>query len=147
MQLQPSFLHRLHDDFPREEQRVIKNCYRRQEILNSLVKDLNMLFSSRPLSAGSELYGELERSILNYGVLDVVDVDIMDDELINRLRNNIHQTLTYFEPRLRDISIKLQNNSPENIRFWVQGIVWGECIVFSVSWSNIAYTYSISWEK
>ncbi|EDQ2188407.1 type VI secretion system baseplate subunit TssE [Salmonella enterica] len=147
MQPQPSFFHRLHDDFPREEEHVIKSSYRRQEILDSLVKDLTMLFSSRPLSAGLKLYGELNRSILNYGVLDVVDVDIMDGERINRLHNNIYQAIIYFEPRLQDISIKLQNNSPENIRFWVQGIIWGECIVFSVSWSSIAYTYSISLDK
>lgn len=147
MLLQPSFFHRLNDDFPREEERGIKNSYNRQGILSSLSKDLNMLFSSRSLSAGSELYGELERSILNYGVLDVVDVDIMEDERIECLRQNIYHTLQWFEPRLSDIDIKLQNNSPENIRFWVQGVFQGECIVFSISWSSIAYTYSISWDK
>ncbi|WP_032114460.1 GPW/gp25 family protein [Candidatus Arsenophonus nilaparvatae] len=140
----PSFLYRLHDDFPHEEEFEIKNN-QRQAAIDSLVSDLNMLFSSRPLSGSLEVYDELERSILNYGVIDVVDVDILNDDRIELLRKNIYQSLVLFEPRLQDITVKLQNNSPENIVFWVQGLFWGQRIVFSVTWSSVAYSYSIFW--
>ncbi|HGJ5897410.1 type VI secretion system baseplate subunit TssE [Arsenophonus apicola] len=142
----PSFLYRLHDDFPHEEEFETK-YNQRQAAIDSLVSDLNMLFSSRPLSGSLDVYDELERSILNYGVIDVVDVDILNDDRIELLRKNIYQSLVLFEPRLQDITIKLQNNSPENIVFWVQGLFWGQRIVFSVTWSSVAYSYSVFWEE
>jgi predicted component of type VI protein secretion system len=142
----PSFLYRLHDDFPHEEEFETK-YNQRQAAIDSLVSDLNMLFSSRPLSGSLDVYDELERSILNYGVIDVVDVDILNDDRIELLRKNIYQSLVLFELRLQDITIKLQNNSPENIVFWVQGLFWGQRIVFSVTWSSVAYSYSVFWEE
>lgn len=145
MLFQMSFLHRLHDDFPGEEFRETLNQHTRQDVLNSLIRDLSMLFSSRSVPVKKTLYAELERSIVNYGIADVVDVDIVDDERIKRLRENIFNALHNFEPRLKNVVIKLQNNSPENIVFWVEAFFYGERVLFSVRWCTIAYTYSIVW--
>lgn len=144
MLFQPSFLHRLKDDYPGDEERGITLSHKRSDIVQSLMSDLNMLFSSRPLSLGSELYGELPKSILNYGVFDVIDVDISDNERIEALNNNIHQALSWFEPRLENLVITLQKNTPESIIFWVNGVFINEQIEFSISWSSTAYTYTLS---
>ncbi|WP_434524869.1 type VI secretion system baseplate subunit TssE [Photorhabdus asymbiotica] len=145
--IQPSFLHRLKDDYPQNEERGVTLIWSRQEVVQSLMFDLNMLFSSRPISAVLPLFGELPKSVLNYGVSDVISVDISDDERIDALSNNIYQAISWFEPRLKNVVITLQKNTPENITFWVSGIFFNEQIVFSISWSSTAYTYSISWDR
>ncbi|CAQ84371.1 MULTISPECIES: type VI secretion system baseplate subunit TssE [Photorhabdus] len=145
--IQPSFLHRLKDDYPQNEERGVTFIWSRQEVVQSLMFDLNMLFSSRPISAVLPLFGELPKSVLNYGVSDVISVDISDDERIDALSNNIYQAISWFEPRLKNVVITLQKNTPENITFWVSGIFFNEQIVFSISWSSTAYTYSISWDR
>lgn len=145
--IQPSFLHRLKDDYPQNEERGVTPIWSRQGVVQSLMFDLNMLFSSRPISVVSPLFGELPKSVLNYGVSDVISVDISDDERIDALNNNIYQAISWFEPRLKDVVITLQKNTPENITFWVSGIFFNEQIVFSISWSSTAYTYSISWDR
>ncbi|KOY63849.1 type VI secretion system baseplate subunit TssE [Photorhabdus heterorhabditis] len=145
--IQPSFLHRLKDDHPQNEERGVTPTWSHQEVVKSLMFDLNMLFSSRPISAVLPLFGELPKSVLNYGVSDVISVDISDDERIDALNNNIYQAISWFEPRLKNVVITLQKNTPENITFWVSGIFFNEQIVFSISWSSTAYTYSISWDR
>ncbi|EQC01172.1 type VI secretion system baseplate subunit TssE [Photorhabdus temperata] len=145
--IQPSFLHRLKDDYPQDEKRGVTLNWSRQEVVQSLISDLSMLFSSRPISAISPLFGELPKSVLNYGVSDVINVDISDDERIDALSNNIYQAISWFEPRLKNVVITLQKNTPENITFWVNGDFFNEQVVFSISWSSTAYTYSISWDK
>ncbi|MCC8374719.1 MULTISPECIES: type VI secretion system baseplate subunit TssE [Photorhabdus] len=147
MMIQPSFLHRLKDDYPQDENRGVTLVWSRQEVIQSLIADLSMLFSSRPISEVFPLFGELSKSVLNYGVSDVINVDISDDERIDALSNNIYQAISRFEPRLQDVVITLQKNTPENITFWVKGIFFNEQVVFSISWNSTAYTYSISWDK
>lgn len=144
MLLKPSFLHRLQDDNPRDEEHDITPMYKWPEVVQSLMSDLNMLFSSRPLSSGTELYGELPKSVLNYGVFDVIDVDISDSERIEALSNFITQALSWFEPRLESVVITLQKNTPESIIFWVCGIFIHEQVAFSISWSSTAYTYTLN---
>ncbi|MBS9423049.1 type VI secretion system baseplate subunit TssE [Photorhabdus caribbeanensis] len=147
MMIQPSFLHRLKDDYPQDEKQGVALIWSRQEVVQSLISDLSMLFSSRPISEISPLFGELPKSVLNYGVSDVINVDISDDERIDALSNNIYQAIFWFEPRLKNVVITLQKNTPENITFWVSGIFLNEQVVFSISWNSTAYTYSISWDK
>lgn len=144
MLLKPSFLHRLQDDNPRDEEHGITPMYKRPEIVQSLMSDLNMLFSSRPLSSGTTLYGELPKSVLNYGVFDVIDVDISDNERIEALSNFITQALSWFEPRLENVVITLQNKTPESIIFWLSGVFIYESVAFSISWSSTAYTYTLN---
>lgn len=144
MLLQPSFLHRLKDDYPHDEERGVTLMYKRQDVVQSLMSDLNMLFSSRSLLLGSELYDALPKSVLNYGVFDVIDVDISDSDRIEALSNNIYQAISWFEPRLENVVILLQKNAPESITFLVNGVFISEYVSFSISWSSTAYAYTLN---
>ncbi|WP_248000648.1 type VI secretion system baseplate subunit TssE [Photorhabdus hindustanensis] len=117
MMIQPSFLHRLKDDYPQDEKRGVALVWSRQEVVQSLISDLNMLFSSRPISEISPLFGELPKSVLNYGVSDVINVDISDDERIDALSNNIYQAISWFEPRLKSVVITLQKKYARKYNF------------------------------
>lgn len=143
MLLQPSFFHRLLDDYPADTERNVTLMYKSKEVIQSLLFDLNLIFSSRSLSNSTKLEGELKKSVLNYGVIDVIDVDISDDERIDALSKNIEQAIACFEPRLKNVTIHLLKNTPENITFCVNGLFIAEHVSFSISWSSTAYTYTL----
>lgn len=143
MLVQPSFFHRLIDDYPEDKELSVKLIYKWKDVIQSLLFDLNLIFSSRPLSNSEKLEGELNKSVLNYGVIDVINFDISDDERIEALKRNIHNAITCFEPRLKKVTVDLQNNTPEDIKFLVNCFFMGEPVSFSISWSSTAYTYTL----
>ena len=80
----------------------------RESIRAELIRLLN---SRRSALARSESYGELDRSLVNYGIPDFTGANMRAGDDRESLRLEIERTIRLFEPRLSSVRVELL--SPE----------------------------------
>ena len=132
--LQPSLLDRLTDDEPEKtqeprEKRVLSS----QRLRESVRRDLNWLFNTTNLASlqSLELYPEVERSTLNFGLPDLAGrtASSIDRELMERL---LRRAIWEYEPRLLRSSLRVKLVlDPEELNhfamnFSIQAELWAQ---------------------
>jgi type VI secretion system protein ImpF len=132
--LQPCLLDRLTDDEPevaregRDQNVVSLRKYR-----NAVLRDVEMLFNSRAYPLHDMIYdfGEVARSVLNYGILDLSGTNI-SEENASELEAQLKQALKNFEPRIshKALSVRVvsSQDTPDvrTLLFEISGELWAQ---------------------
>ena len=130
--LQPCLLDRLTDDEPevtregRDQHVVSMRKYR-----NAVLRDIEMLFNSRayPLHEMIYEFGEVARSVLNYGILDLSGASISGSNA-SELETQLKQALKNFEPRIshKALSVRVVSSADagdvRTLFFEISGDLW-----------------------
>lgn len=104
-----SFLDRLIDDQPRAQKDPTLSFDESVRVFKqSVLRDLEWLLNTRrSVPNGRPLTGEIEQSILNYGLPDVSALGARDPDAQGRLVRNVEGTIARFEPRLSGVRAEL----------------------------------------
>lgn len=143
--MQPSLLHRL-KNIKQCESHLYHAHNKNHDVVNTLITDLFLLFSSRPLISGAEHNETVGASILNYGVR-IVDNSKLNDsrELIQKkIEENILHAIHLYEKRLYNVTIEQYRTTAEKITFKVSGFFFNISVSFIVSWEISAASYSLN---
>ncbi len=130
--LQPCLLDRLTDDEPevsregRDQHVVSLRKYRK-----AVLRDVEMLFNSRAYPLRDMIYdfGEVARSVLNYGILDLSGANI-SVENASELEAQLKQALKNFEPRISPKALSVHvvsSHDAHDVRtllFEISGELW-----------------------
>jgi type VI secretion system protein ImpF len=108
IQLLPSLLDRLLDDYPEESR---EPAWREVQVVRllktSLCRDLqNLLNAHRLLATIPEVYSELKTSLLNYGLPDLQSMEVREDHDLGLLCRLIEESIQAFEPRLQGVRVR-----------------------------------------
>ena len=108
IQLLPSLLDRLLDDYPEESR---EPAWREVQVVRvlkaSLCRDLqNLLNAHRLLTTIPEVYSELKTSLLNYGLPDLQSMEVREDHDLGLLCRLIEESIQAFEPRLQGVRVR-----------------------------------------
>ena len=132
--LQPCLLDRLTDDEPevaregRDQHVVSMRKYRKAEL-----RDVEMLFNSRAYPLHDMIYdfGEVARSVLNYGILDLSGTSISEKNA-SELEAQLKQALKNFEPRVSHKALSVHvvsSHDTHDVRtllFEISGDLWAQ---------------------
>lgn len=121
--LMPSLLDRLTD--PESSGTAWKRGYTPEKMSQAVLRDLEDLLNTR--QSHSDLpddYPELKKSILAYGLPDLVSLNAISMAQRAEIGHYIEEIVTRFEPRLRDVRVHLIESGRENlersVRFHVE---------------------------
>ena len=108
IQLLPSLLDRLLDDYPEETREPAWRDVQVIRVLKaSLCRDLqNLLNAHRLLATIPEVYSELKTSLLNYGLPDLQSMEVREDHDLGLLCRLIEESIQAFEPRLQGVRVR-----------------------------------------
>lgn len=105
-------LDRLADTDPEalEESRPLRT-YSREQLIDSIISELNRIFNTRCIVPKKELK-QRERSVLDYGVSDYTGMNTraLDDH--QTLARTLKEAITRFEPRLQQVKVSVDPNPP-----------------------------------
>ena len=125
--IQASVLDRLIDNDPGVSHEPVQ--YRLldiRQIRRSVIRDLENLLNSRRfiLSIPGE-FKEVNNSLLVYGLRDFTSLDPRNPGIKQRLRNEVKQTISRFEQRLKNVTVHIetQEGNERNIRFRITGML------------------------
>jgi len=106
----PSLFDKLTD--PRSRGSGDRIGYSESQILQSVVRDLtNLLSTRRPAesTAGIDGLPEVERSVINYGLPDLGNINPSDKSDQERVAGQIATAIRLFEPRLTDVQVVVKD--------------------------------------
>jgi type VI secretion system protein ImpF len=126
--LVPSLLDRLIDEQPdREIETPASQNQILSELRQTIRRDLeNLLNTRRPYFSMPEQYPELERSVVNYGIPDLIGLDMESAKIRNDFLKEVEEVIRYFEPRF--LEVKVISNSASyktdrTLKFRIEGQV------------------------
>jgi type VI secretion system protein ImpF len=128
--LRASILDRLLDDNPGLSQESVRE--RRisfGQIEKWLIRDLQNLLNSRQMVVSVPPgFGNLNRSLVSYGLRDFTAQNPVSDPVRQQLRQEIERVISSFEPRLRNVTVRLDTPSEkgQSLRFRVTGVLVAE---------------------
>ncbi len=96
------------------------------QIKASVARDLeNLLNTKRYILVPPVAYGEVNKSLLVYGLKDFTSQNPRSLPVRQQLRQDIEITLSRFEPRLRNVTVNLEPPTPNerNLRFRISGLL------------------------
>ncbi len=97
------------------------------QVREALRRDLEDLLNSyERCVAVSADYDAVSRSIYDYGLPDLTDVDLSSPPQIERFRNRLETAIRRFDPRFRDIKVVTERGSREvdhSLRFRIHAVV------------------------
>jgi type VI secretion system protein ImpF len=107
LEIRPSILDRLIDNDPTSSQDQDKSRVQYlRDLRNSVKRDLENLMNTRfRMQTPPEQFGQLEKSLLNYGLPDLATVNIADVEKKRQFIKNLEATLATYEPRFKTIKV------------------------------------------
>lgn len=125
--IQASVLDRLIDNDPGVSNEPVQyGLLDIRQIRRSVIRDLENLLNSRRfiLSIPSE-FKEVNNSLLVYGLRDFTSFDPRNPSIKQRLRNEVKQTISRFEQRLKNVTVRIetQEGNERNIRFRITGML------------------------
>jgi len=104
----PSVLDRLIDTEPEvPSEPEVSRAKSLGQLKQSVRRDLQSLFNTRHGRPSLLARGELDSSLLNYGLPDFSSASIVNLLDQNRIRRALETAVANFEPRLRDVKVKL----------------------------------------
>jgi len=129
--LRPSILDRLIDDDPRSQHEPEKSKHQQIKALRASVKrDLENLLNTRyRIVSPPEELGQLDFSILNYGLADLATVNITDLEKRKAFTRNLEQILKAYEPRFKTLTVSYQDNNDtadRTLRFRIDATIYAD---------------------
>jgi type VI secretion system protein ImpF len=106
---------RLTDESPRSPEGEARpfRVHEREELKESVRRELARLLNTR-CSVPSHLLGARERTVLDYGIPDFSSLSALSGDDQNRLASIVAQTVAAFEPRLRDVRVRVERVRPED---------------------------------
>ncbi len=117
--LQPSILDRLID--PESAGTSILLGYSERQMLAAVRRDLEDLLNTRQsFSDIPDGYRELKRSIISYGLPDLVSLAATTSKQREAIADQIREIIEQFEPRLKDVRVTYlpgENIAERSIRF------------------------------
>lgn len=123
-----SVLDRLLDDHPREPAEAqVQQAYDLHRFKHAVARDMEALLNSRcvDLDDDIERHSEARSSMLNFGIIDLSSLSLLDPSDRAYLRDKIRITIERHEPRLDKIRVSL--DAPEGnermLRFRVDAIL------------------------
>lgn len=131
----PCVLHRLRDDKPEIQQNTPGRGVSLREYKESVREDLDWLFSCRSNPADDEMesFPEVARSVLNYGIPDLVGLAVSTISPAE-IEAQVRRAVLHFEPRIvpesLSVSVIADPESMDNkaISFEIRGELWAEPI-------------------
>ncbi|VAW90998.1 Uncharacterized protein ImpF [hydrothermal vent metagenome] len=137
--LRASILDRLLDDEPQISVDADTNKYHKlKNLRNSVRRDLENLLNTRHrIIEPAEELGQLELSLLNYGLPDLATVNMSDLDKKQQFIDNFESILRDYEPRFKSVKVSLQDNTDKldrTVRFRIDATLYAdpypEVIVF-----------------
>jgi type VI secretion system protein ImpF len=123
-----SVLDRLFDTNP--DERVDPPITRSESLRRmktALKRDMEWLLNTRrcPIMDTFDDPGELNRSVLNYGLPDISSMSVQSGKDHNRILRQMEDAVQYFEPRLRNVQVSLQpvNRTSRMLRFTIDAML------------------------
>jgi len=128
----PSLLLRLSDNTPHMEE----DNYRNEEKSTWLLRELQMLFSSRSRFSNIESIPLVNASILNYGIDESLSQieDVSHRKVV--IEERIKKVLQRFEPRLTEVCITTQTENPSNVIFKINALHHQQPVKIELVWDD-----------
>jgi len=129
--LTPSILDRLLDDAPDESQETVRSRSQvMQELRSSVRRDLEHLLNTRKRHGDTvTVDGELEQSLINYGLTDLTNFNVTSEEGRQQIVRAIQRAIRIFEPRFKTVRVQLLDNVEpldRTLRFRVDALMHAE---------------------
>ena len=132
--LQPCLLDRLTDDEPEvstesRDRRIVSL----QRYKSAVLRDLEMLLNSKkhPLYDNIYEFSEAERSVLNFGILDICGTSVLNAKAAE-IESHVKEAIVCFEPRIsqRTLSVRmlsvLDSEYIRSISFEIEAELWAQ---------------------
>ena len=129
--LLPSVLDRLLDESPGTTLETAKSRTQvLRELKQSVRRDLENLLNTRwrPTGWPSDL-GELERSLIGYGIPDITAAELAAPESREEFRRTIEAVIRRFEPRFKSVRVAMRGNVEpldRTLRFRIDAVLYAE---------------------
>lgn len=139
--LVPSVLDRLIDEEPEISREVRKDDQRLlRDIKNAVRRDLESLLNTRArCTSWPPSLGNLENSLVNYGLLDFTNSYARAVEEPDALCRSIESVIRNFEPRLRDVRVEMMPSdvaTDRSLRFRIDATLFVDPISDRVLYSS-----------
>ncbi len=125
--LQSSILDRLIDYEPRVKQETAASRhFGKADIRDAVVRDLENLFNTRQrIDMPGEEYSEILHSVFGYGLRDFSSENPKSPFVRRRLRQEIEETIAHYEPRLKNVTVRLDtpDEAYRTFSFRITGIL------------------------
>lgn len=125
--IRASILDRLVDTEPGVSREPVQNrLLDISRIKSMVVRDLeNLLNTRRQILWVPVSYREVNHSVFMYGIGDFTSENPRSPSVRRRLRQDIEQTISMFEPRLKNLSVRLEEDieGGRNLRFRINGML------------------------
>lgn len=125
--LQSSILDRLIDYDPRVKQETaVSRRFGKADIRDAVVRDLENLFNTRQqIDMPDEEYPEVLNSVFGYGLRDFSSENPKSPFVRRRLRQEIEETIAHYEPRLKNVAVRLDtpDEAYRTFSFRITGIL------------------------
>jgi type VI secretion system protein ImpF len=107
--LQSSIIDRLIDYEPRVKQETsVSRRFGKADIRDAVVRDLENLFNTRQyIQMPDEEYPQVLNSVFGYGLRDFSSENPKSPFVRRRLRQEIEETIAHYEPRLKNVAVRL----------------------------------------
>lgn len=124
----PSVWDRLHDDNPREPSDEDAATYLDlRRFKQAVARDLDALLNSRcvDLDEDIERYPHARNSVINFGIIDLSSLSLLDPDDRSSLRDKIRLTIERNEPRLTRVRVTLDvpDGMQRMLRFRVDAVL------------------------
>jgi len=150
--LRPSVLDRLLDNEPHIQTEVDKD--RNQKLVqlrDSVRRDLETLLNTRcRVMQPPEELGQLEHSLLNYGLPDLATVNVLNAQRKKEFTQDLEKLLRDFEPRFKSVKVKFTDNKDKTdrtIRFRIDATLYAdpypEMVIFDSVLEPITRTVNV----
>jgi type VI secretion system protein ImpF len=122
-----SILDRLVDMEPGVSREPVQHrLYDITRIKAMVVRDLeNLLNTRRQILPVLASYREVNNSVFMYGIGDFTSENPRSPSVRRRLRQDIEKTISRFEPRLKNVTVRLEEDleAGRNLRFRISGLL------------------------
>ena len=116
--------------------------HQQNEMIQNVRRDLQDLLNTRraPTVEYVDEYAVLNSSVLNYGIEDFSSFNPESESDRNKLKLSLENLISTYEPRLKEVQIKLLKNTDDldfRIRFHIDAILNVENVVMPVQFDSI----------
>ena len=122
-----SLLDRLLDDEPEVGRESVQNrLFGIRQIKAMVIRDLeNLLNTRRLISPVPVSYRDIHHSVFMYGLGDFTSENPQSTSVRQRLRQDIEKTISRFEPRLKNVTVRLEKTteSGRNVKLRITGML------------------------
>ncbi len=140
LNIQASILERLVDTEPEISYEPVQ--YRlldMDQTKKTIIRDLEHLLNTRRrLFPPPATYTEANKSVLVYGLKDFLSMNPENPVIMQKLRHDIHETISRFEPRLKNVTVHIETEegNKRNLRFRIAGLLVVEPISEPISFDT-----------